>query len=173
MRKLSRLIYYLFAWHLPTQPMPGWRFGYWLRRKLVKQIFSDCGDKVIIKRRAYFGTGQHVKLGNRSQLGHCCRIDHDVEIGDDVMMGPDVIMMSNSHETRRLDIPMIAQGSAPRKPIRVGNDVWIGTRVIILPGVHIGNGAIVAAGSVVTRSVPEFAIVAGVPARVIKYRNGK
>jgi len=172
MQKLARLFYYIFAWHLPTQPMPGWRLGYWLRGHLVKKIFAYCGDDVIIKRRAYFGTGQHIKLGHRSQLGHCCRIDNDVEIGNDVMMGPDVVMMTNSHETSRLDVPMIAQGPSPRKAIHVGNDVWIGTRVIILPGVSIGDGAIVAAGSVVTRDVPAFAVVAGVPARLIKYRNG-
>jgi maltose O-acetyltransferase len=140
MKNLSRLVYYLFAWHWPTQPMPGWRFGYWLRRQLVRRIFSHCGDDVIIKRRAYFGSGTHIKLGHRSQLGHACRIDHDVEIGDDVMMGPDVVVMSNSHEISRLDIPMIAQGAAARRPVRIGNDVWIGTRAIILPGVHIDDG---------------------------------
>ena len=173
MKNFSRLVYYLFAWHWPTQPMPGWRLGYWLRRKLVRRIFSHCGDDVIIKRRAYFGSGMHVKLGHRSQLGHGCRIDHDVEIGDDVMMGPDVVVMSNSHEVSRLDLPMIAQGAAPRRPVRIGNDVWIGTRAIILPGVHIDDGAIIAAGSVVTRSVPKYAVVAGVPARVVKFRNAQ
>jgi maltose O-acetyltransferase len=173
MKNLARLVYYLFAWHWPTQPMPGWRFGYWMRRQLVRRIFSHCGDDVIIKRGAYFGSGSHVRLGHRSQLGHGCRIDHDVEIGNDVMMGPDVVMMSNSHEVSRLDIPMIAQGAAPRRPIRIGNDVWIGTRAIILPGVHIDDGVIVAAGSVVTRSVPPYAVVAGVPARVVKFRDGR
>ncbi|QKS29784.1 MAG: acyltransferase [Candidatus Accumulibacter similis] len=130
-------------------------------------------SNMIIKRRAYFGSGTHVKLGHGSQLGHGCRIDHDVEIGDDVMMGPDVVVMSNSHEVSRLDLPMIAQGAAPCRPVRIGNDVWIGTRAIILPGVHIDDGAIIAAGSVVTRSVPQYAVVAGVPARVVKFRNGQ
>jgi acetyltransferase-like isoleucine patch superfamily enzyme len=55
--------------------------------------------------------------------------------------------------------------------VRIGNDVWIGTRAIILPGVQIGDGAIIGAGSVVTRDVPALAVVGGVPARVIKYRQ--
>ena len=57
------------------------------------------------------------------------------------------------------------------KPVIIGDDVWIGGRVIILPGVTIGNGAIVGAGAVVTRDVPEYAIVGGVPAKVIKMRT--
>jgi acetyltransferase-like isoleucine patch superfamily enzyme len=55
--------------------------------------------------------------------------------------------------------------------VRIGNDVWIGTRAIILPGVHVGDGAIIGAGSVVTRDVPALAVVGGVPARVIKQRQ--
>ena len=171
MRKISLALYYLFAWHLPTQPMPGWRFAYWLRRLLVKQIFPCCGADVVIKGRAYFGSGANIRLGDRSQLGHCSRIDHDVEIGNDVMMGPDVVIMSISHETARPGIPMIRQGAVQRKPVRIGNDVWIGTRAIILPGVHIFDGAIIGAGSVVTRDVPALAVVGGAPARVIKYRQ--
>lgn len=171
MRKMALAIYYLLAWHLPTQPMPGWQFAYWLRRRLVKRIFPYCGADVVIKRRAYFGSGASIRLGDRSQLGHCSRIDHDVEIGNDVMMGPDVVIMSISHETARPGIPMIQQGAVERKPVRIGNDVWIGTRAIILPGVRIGDGAIIGAGSVVTRDVPALAVVGGVPARVIKHRQ--
>jgi len=92
--------------------MIGWKFAYWIRRILVRNIFLECGSDVIIKHRAYFGTGAKVVLGDRSQLGHNSRIDNDTVIGCDVMMGPDAIIMSNSHEFSRLDIPMIAQGAA-------------------------------------------------------------
>lgn len=171
MRTMALAIYYLLAWHLPTQPMPGWRFAYWLRRALVRQIFDHCGSDVVIKRRAYFGSGANIRLGDRSQLGHGSRIDHDVEIGNDVMMGPDVVIMSISHETEHPGVPMIRQGAVQRRAVRIGNDVWIGTRAIILPGVQVGDGAIIGAGSVVTRDVPVLAVVGGVPARVIKYRQ--
>ena len=66
---------------------------------------------------------------------------------------------------------MCKQGSTEERPVVIGNDVWIGGRVIILPGVKIGDGAIVGAGSVVTRDVSEYDIVAGNPARVIKNRK--
>ena len=59
------------------------------------------------------------------------------------------------------------------KKVTIGNDVWIGTRVIILPGVTVGNGVIIGAGAVVTKDVPDMAIVGGVPAKIIKYRGKK
>lgn len=87
------------------------------------------------------------------------------------MMGPDVVIMTNSHNFDRIDIPMNAQGSAVPQRVRIGNDVWIGTRVIILPGVTIGNGVIIGAGAVVTKNIPDMAIVGGCPAKIIRFRN--
>jgi acetyltransferase-like isoleucine patch superfamily enzyme len=63
------------------------------------------------------------------------------------------------------------QGAKPEEPIVIGNDCWIGTRVIILPGVHLGNKCIVAAGAVVTRSFPDNCIIGGVPAKLLKIRS--
>lgn len=66
---------------------------------------------------------------------------------------------------------MNKQGFSEEKPVFIGNDVWIGGHVIILPGVNVGNGSIIGAGSVVTRDVPDYAIVGGNPAQIIKFRN--
>jgi len=88
------------------------------------------------------------------------------------MMAPDVIILSKNHEYGSLDRPMRAQGEQAEKPVIIGDDVWIGTRVVILPGVNVGKGAILAAGAVVTKDVPEYAIVGGNPARFIKSRAG-
>ena len=82
-------------------------------------------------------------------------------------------MYSRNHAFDRCDVPMREQGYGPEKTIIIGDDVWIGGHVIILPGVNIGNGAIVGAGAVVTRDVPEYAVVGGNPAKVIRFRNGE
>ena len=84
-------------------------------------------------------------------------------------MGPDVVIMATSHGYDRTDLPVRLQGGW-EKPISIGNDVWIGTRVIVLPGVNLGDHCIVAAGAVVTKSFPAYSIVGGVPARLLKAR---
>lgn len=153
--------------------MPGWRLGYTLRRFLVKHIFKHCGRDVIIKNNAYFGSGSGVEVGDRSQIGHNSSIDHQVIIGNDVVMGPDVVIMTIGHAYDNPSIPINQQGALPRQPVYIGNDVWIGTRVVILPGVRIGDGAVIGACAVVTKSVPAFAVVAGIPAKVVKWRGSK
>lgn len=175
MKKMIRLLclafYYGFARYLPTQPLPGWRLGYFLRRRLVRHLFETCGEGVIVKQGAYFGNGRGLRVGARAQIGDHCRIDHDVNIGDDVVMGPDVVIMTIGHAFADPDRPINLQGGLPRRPVSIGRDVWIGTRVVILPGVEIGDGAVIGACSVVTRSIPPFAVAAGNPARVIKWRR--
>ena len=151
--------------------MLGWRFAYWVRMKLVSLIFFRCGKDVIIKSRAYFGNGEHVIIGDRSQLGKNMRAESDLQLGDDVVMGPDVVIMSSSHAFDSVDLPVNQQGGRARRPVTIGNDVWIGTRVIILPGIQVGNHSIIGAGSVVTKNVPPLAIVAGNPAKIIRFRG--
>ena len=88
------------------------------------------------------------------------------------MMGTDVTVITRNHRHDRTDIPMMEQGFEEEQPVVIGNDVWIGDRVVILPGVHIGSGSIIGAGAVVTKDIPDNAIAAGVPARVIRFRDG-
>ena len=126
-----------------------------------------------MKQNCYVGQGNGLRIGHRSQLGHNARIDQHVTIGDDVVMGPDVVIMTNHHAFENLDMPINQQGKLSIKPVVIGNDVWIGTRAIIMPGVYIGDQAVVGAGSVVTRDVPMKAIVGGNPARVIRTRGDK
>ncbi len=110
-------------------------------------------------------------MGDRSQLGQNSRLNGSISIGKDVIMGPDVIMMATSHEYKDLSTPINLQGEAEEKPIKIGNNVWIGTRVIILPGVHIGDNSIIGAGSVVTKSFSANSVIAGNPAKVVKLRS--
>ena len=89
------------------------------------------------------------------------------------MMGTDVTIITRNHRFDRTDIPMMEQGFEEERPVYIGNDVWIGDRALILPGVHVGDGSIIAAGAVVTKDVPPHSIVAGVPARKIRERFEK
>ena len=120
---------------------------------------------------AYFGTGKNIEMGDYSQLGINCKVEEDLVLGDYVLMGPDVVIFSSSHEYKNLDVPIMLQGGIERKPVVIGNDVWIGTRVIIMPGVHIGNHVIIGANSVVTHDIPDYSVAAGSPARVVRNRK--
>jgi maltose O-acetyltransferase len=168
---MAQVAYYAFAWRLPGQPFPAYQLFYALRRLLIKAMAQECGKQVIVKQRCYVGTGSTLRVGNNAQLGQNARIDQEVTIGDNVVMGPDVVIMTNAHRFDEPGTPIRLQGAQSTRPVSLGNDVWLGTRVIILPGVCVGDGAVVGAGSVVTRDVPAYAVVAGVPARVLRWRG--
>ncbi len=171
LKKIYLLTYYLFAKHLPSSSMPGGRFGDPIRGYLGKRIFNQCGSNVRIKRGAYFGNGSKLVIGDNSQIGENARIAADTVIGANVMMGLEVLILSTVHSQDRTDIPLIKQGYQPARPVTVEDGAWIGGRAILLPGVRIGRGSIVAAGAVVTKNVSEMVIVAGVPATIIKRRQ--
>ena len=114
--------------------------------------------------------GGGISIGSGSGLGVNCSVHGPLRIGDNVMMGPEVTILTHTHNIERTDIPMGQQGMRVAEVV-VGNDVWIGMRVVIMPGVKVGNGAVIGAGAVVTKDVPDFAVVGGVPAKIIKYRK--
>nr|WP_313777814.1 MULTISPECIES: acyltransferase [unclassified Allomuricauda] len=97
-------------------------------------------------------------------------IQSNVQIGDYVIMGPDVKIYSRNHLFSSLEKPIKNQGKEYFKTI-IGNDVWLGANVIITAGCRIGNHVVVAAGAVVTKDIPDYAVVGGVPAKILKYRN--
>lgn len=92
-------------------------------------------------------------------------------IGNNVMMGPEVYIYTKNHAHDRVDIPMIDQKYEPERPVTIEDDVWIGSRVTILPSVTVGKGAVIGASAVVTKDVPAYAVVGGNPARVLKMRT--
>ena len=169
------IIYYGFARHLPASYrfQPLGKLAKMCRATACKRLFRYCGDRVNVESGANFYTGWEVELGDDSSLGIDCMIPYDLKVGKDVMMGPYVVIVGDSHQFSRTDIPMRIQGIKEYCPVRIEDDVWIGARAIILPGLKIGRGAIIGAGSVVTKDVPPYAICVGNPARVIKYRNGQ
>lgn len=165
-------LYYLFARHLPCSDLPYSLGSKQIRRAVCKGMLDSCGSNVNIEHGAFFASGRGIKIGDNSGLGLNCRVSGPLEIGNDVMMGPNVMIFTQNHETENLAKPMQLQ-TAPKKGVKIGNDVWIGAGVIILPGVTVGNGCILAAGAVVTKDVPDYAVVGGNPAKVIKYREQK
>lgn len=171
MKFLRLAVYYCCARHLPASDS---RIGRWarpLRRCVTKSLFKRAGRNINIEKGAYFGNGSQIEIGDNSGIGVNCRVCGPVKIGDNVMMGPEVIVLTVSHKYNRLDIPMRQQGHKEPEPVTIGDDVWIGTRAIIMPGISVGKGAIIGASAVVTKDVPEYAIVCGNPAKVVKSRK--
>jgi acetyltransferase-like isoleucine patch superfamily enzyme len=116
--------------------------------------------------------GDHVSLGGRPSL---LATRSKIIIGNHVMFGPEVVIQGGNHRVDVVGRFMDTITEAEKRPeddrdVIIGDDVWIGARAIVLHGVTIGRGAVVAAGAVVTKGVPPYAIVGGVPARIIKYR---
>lgn len=163
--------YYSLAVWLPDPPRPIGGICLRFRTWLASKIFLQAGHDIKVSRNVRFGSGKNVVIGSYSGLNVGCWIGNDTIIGNDVMFGPEVSILSGGHNFERTDIPMREQGATPRKPVVIGDDVWIGTRVIILPGIQIGSHSIIGAGSVVTKDVPEYAVVAGNPATIKKFRK--
>ena len=112
-----------------------------------------------------------IKLGDRVQFGPGCLVNCDVAIGNDVLMARNVALIGrNDHNYSLVGVSMWDSPRVASTRIDIGDDVWIGHGAIILSGVKIGSGSIIAAGAVVTRDVPPGAIVGGNPAKVLKMR---
>lgn len=139
-----------------------------IRVFFAKHIVSEMGSNVNIERKASFTPG--LKIGANSGVGISCEIYGPVSIGNDVMMGPEVIIYTSGHKHENTDIPMREQGSAEVCPVVIEDDVWLGRRAIIMPGIVIGKGSIIGAGAVVTKDIPEYSVAGGVPAKILKSR---
>ncbi|SDY54135.1 maltose O-acetyltransferase [Proteiniborus ethanoligenes] len=171
MRTIYLMLYYFIGRHMPASDRPYALGAKKIRYFLCKHLFSFIGQNVNIEHGAFFGSGENIEIGDNSGLGINCSVSGPLKIGRDVMMGPEVMIFTSNHEISDVNIPMIEQGDTPKKAVLIEDDVWIGARAIILPGVHIRKGAVVAAGAVVTKDVPSYAIVGGNPAKIIKYRK--
>lgn len=166
---VGRLLYHILGKRMPLSDS-SFNFGSKRIRALCgKLMLRYCGNNVNIEKGAQFSS--EISLGNNSGIGVNAQISSEVTIGNDVMMGPYCFIYTSNHCMDRTDIPMWKQGFTTALPVIIEDDVWIGARVIILPGVHIGRGSVIGAGSVVTKNVPPYSVVGGNPARILKYRN--
>lgn len=128
------------------------------------EVEEDVFIKMVTE-SARFMAGDYVFIGKGVEID----VAEKVVIGAHSLLAPGVFIADHEHNIVR-DKQIDEQGCIS-KPVVIGEDVWIGTHAVILAGITIGNGAVVGAGAVVTKDVPEYAVVAGVPARILHYRT--
>ena len=167
-RYVRSVVYYgfLYRWLRPEALFGRLRAAFW--RGWMRHV----GEKSFISYNVKIENPEHISLGHHTRIRNNCVLDGSggLEIGDEVGLGFQSIVLTSAHRFQDVATPYRLQGF-DLKPVRIGNDVWIGTRVIIQPGVTIGDGAVVGSSAVVTRDVPPFTIVAGVPAKVVGKRD--
>ena len=174
MKKLCLIIYYGFARYLPksTTPIIG-KLSKKIRAGLCRKMFSRCGEKLNVEPNAYFGSGKDLTVGNSVGIGTNFKMHNRiVTIDDNLLMAEDVYFIGGTHNFDNTEVPIGEQDSKEKVPLHIAGDVWIGARVLVLPGCkRIGHGAVIGAGSVVTKDVPDWAIVGGNPAKIIRMRQ--
>lgn len=147
-----------------NQISTSWRRIYWSRRLGAFGIGANIYPSVQIY------SPKHVRLGRNSVINGFVHIwgAGGVEVGDDSLIAAHTVITSQTHTVDALQKGQRYRETLEVYPVRIGKNVWIGSNVTILPGIEIGDNAIVAAGAVVTKSVPSNTLVAGVPARAIR-----
>lgn len=141
-----------------------------LRTHFLRHYLGALGTGTSIQMDVRFLNGRKVFLGDHNVINFGCLLDgrhYAIRTGDNVSIGPEATLLTLGHDPHSGDFREGVGGE-----IVIGNHVWIAYRAIILPGVKIGDGAVVAAGAVVTRDVPPRAVVAGSPARIVGQRKG-
>ena len=136
------------------------------RRRLLQQIFARGGDSVLLEPPFYCDYGSNIRLGERCFFNFNCVILDvcPVTIGDYTLFGPNVQIYTPLHPFDAAQRRLKEYGA----PIEIGSDVWVGGGAMILAGVKIGSRAVIGAGSVVTRDIPDDVFAAGNPCRVIR-----
>jgi maltose O-acetyltransferase len=137
------------------------------RQAVLKRLMGSVGENVEVRSPFFCDYGSNIHLGDGAFMNFNCVVLDVVEvrIGDGTQIGPAVQIYAADHPR---DPAVRLSGLENGKPVVIGRNVWIGGGAILLPGITVGDDAVIGAGSVVTRDVPAGAIVAGNPARVLK-----
>ena len=137
-------------------------------------IIGSPGDHLKLGEESYVAAGAYitgdVSLGSRCTVNPYVTLRGRFRCGDEVRIGAQSCILGFNHGFDRTDIP-VSQQTHTSKGIVFGDDVWVGSQVTVIDGVTVGNHAILAAGAVVTKDVPNYAIVAGNPAKIMRIRN--
>ena len=169
-KKIKLLFYYLVITKLPHSRLLkiSNKFRCWYLADVMN--IMDKNKENFFEPNVYIGSGENVKIGSHTHINENVFIQ-GAQIGSFVMIAPNVTFLTKGHEFNKIETPMIQQGETEERLSVIEDDVWIGRNVIIMPGIRIGKGSIVAASAVVTKNVLPFTIVGGVPAKVIKSRK--
>lgn len=137
------------------------------RAELLKRILGSVGENCYIEPPLHANWGCHTRVGDNVYANFNLTLvdDTDIYIGDSVMFGPNVILATAGHP---IDPELRRQVYQFNQPIRIGNNVWLGGGVIVLPGVSIGDNSVIGAGSVVTKDIPANVVAVGNPCRVLR-----
>lgn len=172
MHKIYLVLYYTIISKLPntkyTEVFNGFRVWYVSNVLGLMRYHSST----IFENEVYISNGRNISIGEYCHINERVFIQ-GATIGNHVMIAPGVSILNNTHNYESLERPMIMQGMIKESNPVIEDDVWIGRNAIILHGITIGTGAIIAAGAVVTKDVEPYSIVGGVPAKYIKSRINK
>lgn len=146
------------------------------RAEILQQLLGEMGEGCFCQGPIYFHYGVHTKMGKGvfANFNFTVQDDCTVTIGDYCRFGPNVTIVTPIHPMVGKERYVLETPKGPRyglcyaKPVHIGNDCWFGARVTVCPGVTIGDGCVIGAGSVVTRDIPANTFAAGVPCRVIR-----
>lgn len=146
------------------------------RAAILSEIIGEMGEGVRIQGPIAFHYGKHTKIGKNffANFNFTVQDDGEVTIGDDCNFGPNVTIVTPVHPMVASERRLMRTGAGEEKrlcyakPVHIGNDCWFGSNVTVCPGVTIGDGCVIGAGSVVTRDIPANSFAAGVPCRVIR-----
>lgn len=146
--------------------------GLLIRYVLLKTIAKSVGNNVSIHPDVYLLNVDKLSIGNNVSIHPMCYFEAwgGVTIGDDVSIAHAVTVLSVTHNYLDLSIPIKDQG-IEGKPTEIKSNVWIGAKALILGGVTIESGSVIAAGAVVTKNVSSYSIVGGIPSKLIKTRK--
>jgi len=166
------------AFHLWCEEYAGWLTrnlpsleGMAVRYALYRLLFKRLPSFPLIYPGVYFTHTYGISAGKRFSVNTGALLDGrgGITIGDGVMIGPFAVIVSSEHDLSRSEMPMTTMDHV-LSPVTIGDDVWIGAHAVILKGVSIGRGAVVAAGAVVSSDVEPWTVVAGTPAKTIQKR---
>lgn len=149
-------------------------YGERLRRRFYTKYFGRVGKHLVIRQDVRIRNIQNIFIGDYSEIGEGVMLQGagGIYIGDHVILGPHVKIWSANHRYDDINKPILEQWYDFKKVI-IGDNVWLGANVFVMPGANIGDGVIVSAGSVVGgKAIPPYKIVAGNPARIIGTRGG-